>query len=424
MLLVMIIVILGTAACGSSETEATETSATTAPVETTATTAPVETTATTAAPVPTTVAERDYPGKDRWFVELPGQPNAYSIVGVNGGEGFDMASFVNTEMAEKLIDLQYNTLVLYKDDMDPELVAYWADLGIKKELHDAEDKTKAWATYTPVAALEPGNVTKYPVVFSFHGNKNTILHAEGFGFANLGATAGFITVIPDANNSDGPTAAAQIPQILDTLEAEGYPIDRSRVYLTGMSKGGVCSAEAALALPDVVAAIAIHGSSFALNTAPTGEMGAAPSAAAIGIPASAYEKALAYDIPLYLAVGEFDFGQLPVTSPAVIDGFNLWLQMNDCATRLDLDACMAAAAAGTDPAVTFLGVTADATSTDVIDGSMHYFADYKNSAGVTMVRFIGIANHPHWTTASYPQMAWEFMSKFSKDAEGRLVVAQ
>ncbi len=406
-LLALGVVVLVALACSSSETATTQPGTTVAPGTDT-----------------TVVGERDYPGKDRWFVEMPGQPNAYSIVGVNGSEGFDIAAFVNTEMAEKLIELQYNTLVLYKDDMDPALVTFWDSLGIKKELHDAEDKTTAWASYTPVAALEAGNTAKYPVVYSFHGNKNTILHAEGFGFANLGATEGFITVIPDANNSDGATAAAAIPMILDKLEDGGYPIDRSRVYLTGMSKGGICSAQAALALPDVVTAIAIHGSAFALNTQPKGEVGGQPSAEAIGIPATAYEDAMAYAIPMYLAVGEFDFNQLPLRTQPIIDGFNLWLEMNGCATRLDLDACLAAAASGTDPAVTMLGVTADKTYTKVIDGSTHHFAEYFNADGVKMIQFIGIANHPHWTTASYPQMAWEFMSKFSKDAQGNLVVAQ
>jgi hypothetical protein len=396
------LVVLGVVACGSSE--------------------PVQTQSSTTVVTMGAVAERDYPGKDKWFVEMVGQPNAYSIVGINGSEGFNIAAFVNTEMAEKLIALQYNTLVLYKDDMDPALVAFWEGVGIKKELHDGQDPTKKWASYTPLAALEPGNTAKYPVVFSFHGNKNTILHAEGFGFANIGAKEGFITVIPEANNSDGPTAAAQIPEILDTLEAGGYPIDRSRVYLTGMSKGGICSAQAALALPDVVTAIAIHGSAFALNTEPKGEVGGKPSAAAIGIPPEDYEKAMAYHIPMYLAVGQYDFNQLPIKTQPIIDGFNLWLKMDGCPTRLNLKDCLAAAAAGTDPAVTFLGVTADKTYTETIDGSMHYFADYNNAEGVTMIRFIGIANHPHWTTASYPQMAWDFMSKFSKDAQGQLIV--
>ncbi len=133
---------------------------------------------------------------------------------------------------------------------------------------------------------------------------------------------------------------------------------------------------------------------------------------------------MAYDIPMYLAVGQYDFGQLPLKTQPIIDGLNLWLEMDGCPTRLTLDACLAAAASGTDPAVTFLGVTADKTYTDTIDGSMHYFAEYNNTDGVTMIKLIGVANHPHWTTASYPQMAWDFMSKFSKDAEGNLIVAQ
>jgi len=378
--------------------------------------APADTEATASAD--DVVTERDYPNKEMWW---DGLPNMYSIVGINGSEGFDIASFVNTEMAEKLLALQYDTAVRYKDDLDPELVAFWDGLGIKKELHDAEDPTMAWATYTPVAALASDNTAKYPVVFSFHGNTNTILHAEGFGFPHLGATEGFITVIPDADNSDGPTAAKMIPMILDTMEAEGYPIDRSRVYLTGMSKGGICSAEAALALPDVVTAIAIHGSAFALETEPKSLREDLPP---IGIPPAAYDDAMAYEIPLYLAVGEYDYGQIPIASQSIIDGFNIWLEMNGCLTRLDLDECLTASAEGEDPVAQMLGVTADETYTETIDDSLHYFADYKDGEGVTMLRFIGIANHPHWTTASYPQMAWDFMSRFSKDSEGLLTVTE
>ena len=100
---------------------------------------------------------------------------------------------------------------------------------------------------------------------------------------------------------------------------------------------------------------------------------------------------MAYEIPMYLAVGEYDFGQLPIKTASIIDGFNLWLEMNGCPTRLDLDECLATAASGTDPAVTMLGITADETYVETIDGSLHYFADFENEDGVTMLRFIGIA---------------------------------
>ena len=67
------------------------------------------------------------------------------------------------------------------------------------------------------------------------------------------------------------TPGAQIVRILDALEAAGSPIDRSRVYVTGMSMGGVATLLSGLEIPNLVAAVAPHSGIMGLNADEDGE---------------------------------------------------------------------------------------------------------------------------------------------------------
>ena len=111
----------------------------------------------------------------------------------SGGPVFDLEKWKATEAHDVLVGFMGNSYK-YKDRMDPELLAYWEELGMKKETHEAEDENRAWASYAPLAAFEEGNTTKYPVVFCFHGASRNIFAAEGYGIAEYGAEAGYITV--------------------------------------------------------------------------------------------------------------------------------------------------------------------------------------------------------------------------------------
>ena len=142
------------------------------------------------------------------------------------------------------------------------------------------------------------------------------------------------------------------------------------------------------------------------------------------VPESAFANAMDYDIPMAALIGEFDFAQLPLRTEGVINGLNLWLQVNDCPTRLTLEASLEAQVSSTDPAVKFVGVVGDVTSTETIMGVPCHIVGFNRADGLTMVEIIGVENLPHWTTGFYPDFAWEFMSKFSKDADGKLIVAQ
>ncbi len=255
------------------------------------------------------------------------------------------------------------------------------------------------------------------------------ISAAHVGGAELGAKEGYITVCAPTHPkgkpqrvTEGLTAGKRITGILDALEAGGYPIDRSRVYLTGQSMGGMTCAWAALEIPDVIAAIAPHGAAFAFNTDPGADD--SQDAFTLVTPESDYAKAMEYDVPIYLEVGDSDAGGLPLRTEGVINGLNLWLQMNDCPAQVTLADSLAAQASTTDAAVKLVGVVGDDTWTRDIDGVVYHGVDFFRSDGVKMVELVGVENCPHWVTAAYPELAWEFLSRFSKDADGNLIVAE
>ena len=325
----------------------------------------------------------------------------YSALTGNGGGAFDLEKWKATAAAQKLLAVMKNRYT-YNDEMDPAVVAYWDALGVKKELHDAGgDKQLKWASYTPVEALAADNAAVYPVVFCYHGGYGSIYGAESYGVADKGAEERFITVCAATPGADlkgevtGLTTGQQITGILDKLETGGYPIDRSRIYVTGMSIGGMACAWAAFEIPDVVTAIAMHSSGAALNLDAAGL-----GTVALSVTESDFTKAMDYGVPMFLLVGDVDMGQLPFKTEGVIGGLNLWLQMNDCATRVDLADCLAAQASGSDPAVKMVGLVGDETWTQTIDGVIHNGVDYFGTDGVKMVEIVGVENLPHFLSAS------------------------
>jgi dienelactone hydrolase len=372
---------------------------------------------------PATTTTVTYPAGDTGMV-LP--DGVYADFKMLGKGKLDVEAWKVTVAAQETVENKRNSF-LYKNEMDPAVLGYWEALGLKKEMHDANEPALKWASYTPLKALEAGNTAVYPVVFDFVGAERLIFYAESHGVAREGAKAGYITICPsnpvamkaEALEEMGAykdlTPGAQIVRILDALEAAGVPLDRSRVYVTGMSMGGVATLLSGLEIPNLIAAVAPHSGIMGMNAAEDGEF---------VTPASAYTKAMDYQMPMMAWAGDHDMSMLPITTEGVIKGLNLWLQVNDCPTQLDPAATIAAAASSTDAAAKAIGVTGDKMWTETIDGVVHYGAEFNRSDGVKMVEIVCVTNLPHMASSAYARMAWEFMSRFSRDAQGNLVMAK
>lgn len=119
---------------------------------------------------------------------------------------------------------------------------------------------------------------KYPLIVVFHGGSQTNTEiAKLTGFSELSETEGFLVVYPqgiEKNWDDGRGAtdaskagADDVSFIRDLVsELEGaYAVDKSRVYATGTSNGGIMTHRMGCELSDVFAAIAPVIGSLAEN---------------------------------------------------------------------------------------------------------------------------------------------------------------
>lgn len=128
-----------------------------------------------------------------------------------------------------------------------------------------------------------------PVVLDFHGGGGSPSGARTqTGFSTLGAKAGAIVVYPAGSGrfsderlltwntgsccgyaeSANIDEAAFIRALLDTLERT-YPIDRNRVFATGLSNGGMMSYLVACRLADRIAAIAVVSGELSMDCNPS-----------------------------------------------------------------------------------------------------------------------------------------------------------
>lgn len=337
--------------------------------------------------------DRNYPDKALWKDTnyFGGHTCAYDILRNNGTPGFDTERLIHTAGGEKLMDFLKLTMIANKEDTDT--ISHWAEQGIEKKLWNTTTPELRWASYAPAEAR--GSMEKWPVIFAFHGNLNTIMTSEGFGFVHRCREDRYLVVCPEVRNSDPDSAEEQLEHMLSALEQEGYPIDRSRIYAVGMSKGGCCAMLTGLRCSDRIAAVAAHGSSFALK-----------KDAPMGLSAQdLLNQGTA--LPLYLAVGEFDMEQAPMNADT-LTGLNVWLQVLGCNTIQH----------GSDGLLQLSGASFYQAQVDELDYDIY---DFANNTGHVLCRLSAIHNFPHWTAPSFAELSWAFLQQFRR-ADGHLVI--
>jgi hypothetical protein len=146
----------------------------------------------------------------------------------------DLEGFVNSALGEKTAQLWYEHM-LYEDQMDEGLLAYWEKQGLKKEAFyddpDVDDGISSdYFVYSPTKAEAPE--AGYPLIIIYHGGGEAAYQIETFGFCEIAAEEGIVLAAPE-NFSD----ADSTNNIIATIK-ENYNIDPSRVYIVGSSGGG------------------------------------------------------------------------------------------------------------------------------------------------------------------------------------------
>lgn len=129
-------------------------------------------------------------------------------------------------------------------------------------------------TYIVRAPAASRNARALPLVIVMHGGGGNALNAESMtGFTEKGRSEGFVVLYPEGTSRRGPLltwnaghcCGYAMEQRVDDVGFMGalidrvamqYPIDRKRVYATGMSNGAMMAHRLGIELSEKIAAIA------------------------------------------------------------------------------------------------------------------------------------------------------------------------
>ena len=356
----------------------------------------------------------------------------------------DIDVFGRSETYRVMCENKYCLRFGFENEGGPEVIAYWEEKGLHKELHDADPEKpwKKWASYLPMDYVRTGK-GKYPLLFVLHGAGNPIFLAETYGYTNIAAREQMIVIIPEDETPQS------IERLLDYAYAH-YPVDEKRVYMVGYSLGGFMTSRHALRWPEKFAAVGVGGMLYA-----NGEADAHEQAGLVWpgetTTVDMAKRAAEYTIPVCNCMGEYEvLGLIPVTQdepknewtgqpdekkqppkeengkkpPKRIDlsgknkirSINNWRLANGC-EEIPEEQVRLAAKESADIVVEKIGFPFEKTEVILREGRSHYIGDCVSKDGIVRARFIGLAKSPHWPSQALCDLVWEFISQFERDPE-------
>lgn len=260
----------------------------------------------------------------------------------------------------------------------------------------------AYSVHLP-DGLSAGEVPGLPILFSVHGRGEPAwLFAEKNGWDVLAdETQAFVLVCPDSPGNiwqfkrDGHAFEAMIDKL-----CSDYGLDRTRVYLTGFSNGGIITREVGSAYPQCFAAIApynapVHASELVMSDIISAQL----------LPSG-------YDLPYWVYVGDND----PAAGVDVDEQLEVMLAVNHCAKcpAQDLTTCFA-------PAEVRTGKNYYTIARGYTEGDRFRTMVYHDSDGIPRVGYTVMKNMPHGAIDEQSLAAWEFMRHFRRPTGSKQV---
>jgi hypothetical protein len=303
-------------------------------------------------------------------------------------------------------------------DHSPEIKANFDEMGLVIGEHSYEGER--WLIFSPRKAVEQSE--KLPLVliltevYDYDRYAISTAYADYLDYFKL-AAEGDLNILLFARES--PDTMDSAYEIIKEAE-KSYPIDSSRIYVTGHSHDGHLAREFAYRHPDMVAAAAPLGNSSGL---------AAPaySHEAVVVDDQRIEAWSKIDMPI-ITIGAASEVTSPHSMPSsILNDYGLFieawqrrLRASRCPIKSQEDI---KAAEHSDDYVTHLfGLPNDGSSLLVIDGVEHYVIDIRNVEGRKHLRIVGIENMVHTTEPTMPMIAWTFMRRFARDQQTGKVI--
>ena len=312
----------------------------------------------------------------------------------------------------------------YQDVCDPALKEMLYDWGVELGIHETEGER--WLSVVPRQTLETGK--KIPII-GYFGEVNAFDPTRGVSalqscndFVDLAAEGNFALVIfaledPDSND------------LMETIireAAELYPIDLSRVYITGHSHNGRFTAEFARRHQKLVAAAAPLGNE-------PGQLSPEVTSGYFAVSDEQLIHQASVDTPIIIQCGCNEINcMFPLytdapspnpatpfialdTAPKRVKSWQRRLISSNCPMKTEEE--IYATQFSKDYVERTLGIPADKTDVLYCDGGEIYIADIKNKDGNYHLRICGYENTPHAAMPQFANMMWSFCRRFARDQE-------
>lgn len=337
---------------------------------------------------------------------------------------YDEEAFRKTDIGQRRDEMLTIFNVYMDEPMHPNVLRYWAEKGLKKELFDNNgksgfDEKYQYSVFTP---LDMDNSKKYALIYFSHGGGQTIEWAENYGVNTLAAREKYIVVYAQNGGRSNDASEKEFGRIIGELKKKDYPIDWERVYAVGFSSGCEASARIATAYPDVVAAVGCMPDGI-----PFKNLNFATDDAAVA-------NMKKYRIPGIFIGGTVDKGnfpaqwmniyfgsEMPVGSPAdAVESLNVW--MRDVAkienfTHLTYDGVMDLLNHSENPVEKEFGMRFHKTYSFRAQGTDWIGGEFYGANGVPVMRYARACGIPHMVWESQANLVWDYIKHFRRDTE-------
>lgn len=288
-----------------------------------------------------------------------------------------------------------------------------------------------WFTYIPPQLR--GTTEKVPLVFYFHGvNCVPLYGAEQSNWHDVADRENFIVIYPAPARSkcwniyDLPNMPSDFAFVLALIRQvqQEHPIDESRIYATGFSMGAMMTHAITAAYPEIFAAAA-PCNAFAFNRFLSPDQALKPFLRDVEVGKVSYSAQLAdekrrehpqYRMPVFQNAGmvDRDIGVWPVNGNLEdVRGKTLrfWKDFNHIPMEKELDE------------QTLTGLAADETV--YLDPEQRFVRQtwYSADTRLPLLELVVAKRMPHAIDPVQIEWAWAYIRRFSRGADGELIVS-
>ena len=376
----------------------------------------------------------DYDGRELWFAARPKlrdendpvtdvlKSYGYHMIR-EGNVKFDLIRYIDSPVGEARMKLIKLTLT-YPNGDEPEVIEHWKQRGIEKKVHWNDGVRGNWASYIPLNRKSSG---KLPLIIQ---TNLELFEMENQGFVDLAADGPDDLAVFCTETLDGDS----IDSLIDTA-IDSYDVDPERIYLTGMSYGGVMSSWLAISHAKRIAGVSslnicysynIPGDPFLMYPDKYGKLRDKETPRLI-------EEVSEIGMPVVITGGLNENFMNPIfpismryyeTGGAVMHnlrGVDMWCRINHL-PMYDYSVDVRKAYESDDPVVRAIGLPVQNGRIVEELGVNSYFGDVLGSDGRAYIRYIATENNCHDVFPCNPADIWDFLKAFRRDTEtGKLL---